>query len=330
MLSGIDMKTYGIQAFNQSLYDELMFNWTRPGGCKERVKNCEQALKDNDPLFMSRGPGDVQKICGDVFGDCGWKAAAIYQTLDHGWYDIGHPKRDPFPAHYMAGYLTEESVLAALGVPVNYSSSSPAVAADFQNSFDMIRGGFIDAVAYLLDSGVKVHMMYGDRDYACNWIGGEKASLAIAYSRQADFANAGYSPLLTSEGIKGMTRQFGNFSFSRVYQAGHEVPSYQPEAAYEIFMRATFNRDIATGLLDVSDELSTLGPKDTWHIKNIPPVIPEPKCYTLLPETCPPEIWEKVRAGKVIVQDWQIIGEVSDDSKIEQQKDKSQKVIDEL
>lgn len=33
----------------------------------------------------------------------------------------------------------------------------------------MIHGGFLDSIGYLLDSGVKVHMMYGDRDYPCTY-----------------------------------------------------------------------------------------------------------------------------------------------------------------
>lgn len=81
----------------------------------------------------------------------------------------------------------------------------------------------MEAVAYLLDSGVKVHLMYGDRDFACNWLGGEAASLAIEYSGTEGFRNAGYAPLLSSPGIVGgFVRQYGNYSFSRIFQAGHE------------------------------------------------------------------------------------------------------------
>ena len=80
----------------------------------------------------------------------------------------------------------------------------------------------MEAVSYLLDSGVKVHMVYGDRDYACNWLGGETASLAIRYSGTEEFKNAGYAPILGVEGVGGFVRQYGNFSFSRVFQAGHE------------------------------------------------------------------------------------------------------------
>jgi carboxypeptidase C (cathepsin A) len=122
----------------------------------------------------------------------------------------------------MHGYLKEAWVLEALGVPVNFSYVSPAVVSAFQGTADIERGGSLEAVSYLLDSGVKVHMMYGDRDYACNWIGGEAISLGINYSSTENFKQAGYAPILTSTGTGGFVRQYGNYSFSRVFQAGHE------------------------------------------------------------------------------------------------------------
>ncbi|PYI04632.1 lysosomal protective protein precursor [Aspergillus sclerotiicarbonarius CBS 121057] len=298
--------TYGLQIFNQSVYEELMDNWTRPGGCRDRAKACEAALKEreSDPSYSK----NITEICDALSLECDENGPiSRYHTFNHGWYDIAHPHNDPFPAKHMLGYLKQESVLAALGVPVNFTEASNAVALQFLNSYDIVRGGFLDAIGYLLDSGVKVHMMYGDRDYACNWVGGEKVSLAVPYSRIDEFTETGYSPLLTPDGISGMTRQLGNYSFTRVYQAGHEVPSYQPVAAYEIFMRATFNKDIPTGALAVGDNFQTVGPLDTWHIKNIPPIAPEPKCYILSPGTCLPEVWETVANGTATVKDWYVV-----------------------
>lgn len=308
-----------------------MLSWARPGGCKDTIVLCQEALRERDRLWANDArstPGNWSEICGRV-ADCGMDASELYLSMDGSWFDIGHHKADPFPAPYMYGYLTQESVLQALGVPVNYSEHSSAVSEKFQSMFDIAHGGFLDAAAYLLDSGIKVHMMYGDRDYACNWVGGEKASLAIPYSRAADFADAGYAPLLTKEGISGMTRQLGNYSFTRVFQSGHEVPSYQPIAAYEIFMRATFNRDIPTGLLPVNDNFATIGMKDTWSIKNVPPEVPAPKCYVLKPETCPASVWRNVEAGKAIVEDFFVVGALDVGMTIQVDKD-HQKVIGKL
>lgn len=283
-----------------------MYNWTRPNGCKDQAIACEKKLNGPD-VSTKRNFNKMSDVC-ELDEWCDEMAPAIYMGLGKAaWLDIGHPANDPFPPPHLNGWLTEESTLAALGVPVNFTAISRPVAESFDKTSDLVHGGFLTAVGHLLDKGIKVHMMYGDRDYACSWTGGEAASLAVPYSRAAEFAAAGYAPFLTADGESGRTRQFGNYSFTRVYQAGHEVPSYQPVAAYDIFMRATFNRDIATGLLPISDELTTSGPKDTWHIKNIPPERPEPRCYILKPETCPPNVWAEVEAGLALVKDWFVI-----------------------
>jgi hypothetical protein len=228
----------------------------------------------------------------------------------------------------MHGYLTSSDVLSALGVPVNYSMVSLAVGQVFDASYDLILGDFLGDIAALLDDGgVKVHMMYGDRDFVCNWMGGEAASLAVPWKRMAEFAAAGYAPLIVSSSdggstsassvdgieerraaIKGMTRQVGNFSFTRVFQAGHEVPSYQPQAAYEIFMRATFNRDVPTGLLPVTDALRTVGLGDTRGVRQAPPELPTPRCYVMTPGTCTAEVWETVKNGTAVVKDFFVVG----------------------
>lgn len=130
-------------------------------------------------------------------------------------------------------------------MPLNHTSSSRTVALDFQATGDYSRGLSLASLSYLLDSGVKVAGMYGDRDWACNWIGGERAAHAVDYSGREEFKNAGYKPIIygSENTVGGQVKQYGNYSFSRVYQAGHEVPWYQSELSYEIFMRATFNKE---------------------------------------------------------------------------------------
>ncbi|KAH7324722.1 Alpha/Beta hydrolase protein [Stachybotrys elegans] len=307
--------TYGIQVFNQSLYEELMHNFTVPGGCRDQLRSCQDKLilTGSRPVTLKAASQDA--IC-DLESWCAEGAEDIYLGMSRSWFDIAHQSADPFPPPYYNGYLLEESVLQALGTPINFTWVSGAVATGFGNALDPLRGGFIDAVGYLLDSGVKVHMMYGDRDYACNWVGGERVSLEVPYRHTDDFANAGYAPLLTTQGVKGMTRQYGNYSFTRVFQAGHEVPAYQPEAAYEIFMRATFNRDIPTGYVAHQER---------------PPEMPSPLCYVLAPWTCEPEVWRKVFEGAAKVENWIVVGIDGDDElEFGESSPNGQFVVDEL
>jgi len=310
-------QTYGLSVFNQSTLEQLRSDWHGPGGCKETLLDCQRALRSRnvDPVVplstVLRNDRNLSEICGSRDGsDMCYDAPAeayLSQPTPRGWYDIGHPKADPFPPSTMYGYLTEAPVLSALGVPVNFSTHSSAVRSRFHATYDIVAGGFLDSIGFLLDHGVKVHLMYGDRDFACNWLGGERASLAVNYSRSNEFSDAGYTWLMTPGALSGLTRQVGNYSFTRVFQAGHEVPSYQPAAAYAIFMRATFGKDVASGTIAVTDEYATKGPRDAWWVKNVPPAMPQPRCNILVPGSCPAETWRRVLNGTAVVKDWFVV-----------------------
>ena len=53
-------------------------------------------------------------------------------------------------------------------------------------------------------------------------LGGEATSLAATYPDADKFAAAGYEPLLVDNHFhQGRVRQYGKFSFTRVFEAGH-------------------------------------------------------------------------------------------------------------
>jgi carboxypeptidase C (cathepsin A) len=96
----------------------------------------------------------------------------------------------------------------------------------FDRTGDFILGDGLNKLGSLLDRGVKVALFYGDRDYQCNWLGGEAISLAIESKLSSDFKKAGYAEIETNDSqTGGFVRQHGNLSFARVFQAGHESQS---------------------------------------------------------------------------------------------------------
>ena len=313
--------TYGIEAVTEPDYHRTMYELTRPDGVIDRIRECQRLQRKLDPNDY----GDVERVtqfCLQAESD-GVNATIVpyFESGKTGWFDITHPGADPFPPPYSAGFLNQHWVQKALGVPVNHSFVSVAVNEGFTYTADGVKGGLVEDIAYILDHGVRVAMMYGDRDYACNWVGGEGSSLKVPWSHQSEFADAGYTPLVLSPVRSGgLTRQWGNFSFTRVYQAGHMVPSYQPEAAHETFMRAVTGRDIATGTVDLQEvaasgeQYSTDGPGDTWWKLN--DVLPQPsaECYVLDLGRCSgPEI-DSILDGTAIVKDWIVVGREGTDS----------------
>jgi len=301
--------TYGLQTINESLYRTSIDAFYQDGGCKEKIMNCQSLASQMDPTNQG-GNSDVDSVCEDAAKFCAdFVEFAYIDFSGRNYYDIAAPTADPFPYSYYQGFLNQHWVQAALGVPVNFTESISSVYSAFQNTGDFPRSGFLQDIAYVLDSGIKVAMVYGDRDYACNWIGGEAVSLAVQYSQASNFKNAGYAQIHTNASyIGGMVRQYGNFSFSRVFESGHEVPAYQPETAFQIFNRTMNNLDIATGNVSTlpsrTGMYSSQGMSDTWSIKNQVPPMPQPTCYVLNFATCTDDQAEEVISGTIPIKNY--------------------------
>ncbi|KAF7175275.1 hypothetical protein CNMCM7691_007315 [Aspergillus felis] len=306
--------TYGIEAINKTVYERAMNAWSKPGGCKDLIVECRELAAEGDPSMSGRNE-TVNTACRKANDYCNNQVEGPYALFSgRGYYDIAHFEPDPFPPPYFQGFLNRNWVQAALGVPVNFSVSVGSSYNAFGSTGDYPRSdvhGYLEDLAHVLDSGIKVALVYGDRDYACPWNGGEEVSLRVNYSESHSFQAAGYAPVQTNSSyIGGRVRQYGNFSFTRVFEAGHEVPAYQPQTAYEIFHRALFNRDIATGKVSLLENATyaSEGPSSTWEIKNEVPESPEPTCYILaLQSSCTDEQIQSVVNGTALIKDWIVV-----------------------
>jgi len=190
----------------------------------------------------------------------------VYLSRDE--YDVRELTPDPFPYGFYVQYLNSPKVQAAIGAYQNFSESSNTDYNAFTATGDDDREyGTIEAVRKLLEQGIYVAMMAGDADYNCNWLGGEVVSNEV---KAPGFDSAGYVNISTSDFIvHGQTKQAGSFSFTRIYESGHEVPFYQPLAALEIFERVVTGKDIATGKITPSASYFTNGTaKSTYREGN--------------------------------------------------------------
>ncbi|RPA97220.1 putative carboxypeptidase S1 [Choiromyces venosus 120613-1] len=302
--------TYGLQLITEAQYNSALEHFHRPKGCKDQIVQCQRLAKGLDPDNV----GDVEQVnkaCRSADHYClKWVEGVYLNHAGRSYYDIAHSNPESFPPGYYLGYLVDHEVQRALGVPVNYTQSVDSVYKAFSRMSPFYRGGLLEDIGYLLDRGIKVALVFGDRDYACNWIGGETASLAVNYTHTPAFHSAGYTNLTTNATyVGGQVRQHANFSFTRVFQAGHEVPAYQPETALEIFMRTLRGQDLATGTIKVDGEYKTTGPSSTFLVRDVPPEDPAPTCYILAPESCEKRIWKSVKEGRAAVKDYVVVGE---------------------
>jgi carboxypeptidase C (cathepsin A) len=241
--------TYGIDVYTLAEQETIAGSYLAPGGCQEKIQTCQDAVDLMDP----NNYGDVtavNRVCQDAQQTCNNDVVGPYQQSNRNVYDITQMMPDSFPPSWYLDYLNSADVQQAIGAVVNYTESSGSVLNAFLSTGDYDRGGQISDMAYLLSLGVRVALIYGDRDYICNWLGGEAVSFAIAAQSPSlsSFYRAGYAAIVTNETyVGGAVRQYGNLSFSRIYDAGHLVPAYQPETAFTVFTRIIMGTEISTG-----------------------------------------------------------------------------------
>lgn len=224
--------TYGIKAYNDTVYNYAKFALNMPNGCLDQINFCRYAAANGDfaadqPISSKEIPS-VYSVCSEAQDMCRDNVEGVYYAFGgRGVYDIRHPIDDPTPPEYFVDYLNSAPVQKALGVNYNYTESNGDIYFQFQNTGDFVYPNFLQDLNSMLSEGVRVSLYYGDADYICNWFGGQAISLAVNYTHSAQFRAAGYTPLLVDGVEYGEVRQYGNFSFTRIYEAGHEVPFYQ-------------------------------------------------------------------------------------------------------
>jgi carboxypeptidase C (cathepsin A) len=234
---------YGIKAVNDTVYNYMNFACYMYNRCLDQYTYC---LDTNRTSFSDYA------ICTETEDTCRDNVESPYcKSSGRSVYDIKHPYEDPAPPTYFTQYLNLAPVQEAICVDLNYTDANDEVYYAFQNTGDFVRPVFIEDLEMIPNSYVRVSFIYGDADYICNWFGGQAVSLAAQFKHSAKFAKAGYKPMVVDVVEYGETREYGNFSFIRVHESGHEVPYYQLIAALQLFNRTINMLDVATGTVSL-------------------------------------------------------------------------------
>lgn len=268
--------SYDFQPYNKSTANQVYNSFYGKGNCLDKLNDCNSRAA-TDP--------DVDSVCSDADNYC-YSVESVYDDVTgRDEYDIRELSPDPFPYTFFVDYLNLPKVQQAIGAYVNFSYSvtnlgTGTVANAFETTGDDARHySIIPNIRTLLTQGVSVLLNHGDADYNCNWLGGEAVAAEINVS---GWSSAGYQNLTTPDKIvHGAVKQSGNFSFVRVYDSGHSVPFYKPQAALTMFQRLINGLDIATGTKKTTASYLTVGPaKSTYHQGNstIQQHVTKPKC----------------------------------------------------
>ena len=150
-------------------------------------------------------------------------------------YDIRKPCSVP-PLCYdfsnMDKFIAREDVRAALGVGKRPWTSCDKLVHTFLlgDWVTNLQPNVIEA----LNADVKVLVYSGDKDWICNWRGGEAWTHKLDYAGKDEFNKLDYTAWQVDNVEAGQVKSAQGLTFLRVYDAGHMVPMDQPKNAFQM------------------------------------------------------------------------------------------------
>ncbi|KAF4756597.1 hypothetical protein FOZ63_025866, partial [Perkinsus olseni] len=152
-------------------------------------------------------------------------------------YDLR--KRGDYNFSSLNNYLNDPLIMRELGALRPWRPDSSGVVLHLRPT-EFARSCASD-VELVLNRGLQVLIYAGDQDYLCNWLGNQAWTSALPWAHRAEFN--GEQPKLwgkrDDDGALvmpvGHLKQYENFAFLRVYNAGHMVPMDKPPEALYMF-----------------------------------------------------------------------------------------------
>ncbi|KIP08636.1 hypothetical protein PHLGIDRAFT_126931 [Phlebiopsis gigantea 11061_1 CR5-6] len=139
----------------------------------------------------------------------------------------------------MSAFLDRPDIRKTIGVDAsrgNFSMCNMEVNARFEAKLDHIFPTQL-YISALLERGVRVLIYVGANDWACNWVGNERMTLALEWTGQDEFAAQPLREWKVGGQKAGLTRSAGPLTFVTIDGAGHMAPYDKGEESLEIVKR---------------------------------------------------------------------------------------------
>ncbi|KAL5366569.1 Alpha/Beta hydrolase protein [Aspergillus floccosus] len=234
----IQEKAYIDFSYNNS-YHQLIDSSTRDSLLDAYSNQCLPALQQCTRAGSNSDCTNADSVCYQGI------EGPISSSGDFDVYDIREPSNDPYPPKTYSTYLSNPTVVKAIGARTNYQECPNGPYNKFASTGDNPRS-FLSTLSSVVQSGINVLVWAGDADWICNWLGNYEVANAVNFSGNAQFSAKGLIPYTVNGVEKGQFKTVDNFSFLRVYRAGHEVPYYQPDTALQVFEQVLQKKPISS------------------------------------------------------------------------------------
>ncbi|KAL1845824.1 hypothetical protein Plec18170_009530 [Paecilomyces lecythidis] len=236
--SGIQEKAYIDYAYNNT-YKKLINETQRNSLLDFYANDCLPEVEKCTRNGSNQECEDASETCGSGIEQ------RIIDSADFDVYDVREPSNDPYPPATYSSYLKQPDVVKDIGAKSTYQECPDAAYSKFQGTGDTSRT-FLDTLSTVVQSGIGVLLWAGDADWICNYIGVQKVAETVDFPGVTEFGNTELQPYTVNGEKKGEFKAVDNFSYLRVYGAGHEVPYYQPEVALQVFEQTIRQKAISS------------------------------------------------------------------------------------
>ena len=221
-------------------YPEMVYNNSH--GIKVVSEETYESMKAVVPKCASlihqcnQGDGAINTFaCQSAFYVCNMGLTSPYQMTGLNPYDIRKKCEVPplcYDFSHITKWVNSEATKQALHVDEqhshNWSSCNMEINMRFHTDWMKDFSGY---VADLLNDGIPALIYAGDVDFICNYLGNQAWTHDLEWSGGDDFRAA--TPHDWNNG-KGLARTAKGLTFLQVYDAGHMVPSDQPEVSLDM------------------------------------------------------------------------------------------------
>ncbi|KAF7291863.1 Alpha/beta-hydrolase [Mycena indigotica] len=150
----------------------------------------------------------------------------------------------PFPPTYYKNFLGLLETREAIGAASKFDACSNSVQSAFNASGEFGRTA-LPPLAALANAKFPILIWVGDADIKANWVGVHRAMVSMSWYGNLTLNNTALTNWTIDGTVVAQVKSVDNFTFSRVFGAGHNLPAFVPKTALQFFTRVV--QDVSGG-----------------------------------------------------------------------------------
>ena len=202
----------------------------------------ENNIIGDTAYFLLKG---AYKVCQGLIKTGIWPLAleqcqisTTLQLTGFNVYDIRKKCENPplcYDFNNLDKFIARKDVREELGVSKRKWTSCDMIVHTFMLG-DWITN-LQSSIVNLLKNKIKVLVYSGDKDFICNWRGGEAWTHNLEWEGAEAFRSQEYSKWNVNDTTSGEYKNVGDLAFLKIYDAGHLVPMDQPKVSLEMLSK---------------------------------------------------------------------------------------------